>query len=84
LTGTLLHNCLFTGIQMAVVDSNTLMVIVLLQAYRRLLLTGTPLQNNLLELMSLLCFVMPDIFMGKTEQLKRMFTVISVCVTFFK
>ncbi|WAR07391.1 SMRCD-like protein [Mya arenaria] len=48
-----------------------------ISAYRRLLLTGTPLQNNLLELMSLLCFVMPDIFMGKTEQLKRMFTMIS-------
>ena len=49
-----------------------------LQAERRLLLTGTPLQNNLLELMSLLCFVMPEVFMGKTEHLKRMFTMISV------
>lgn len=48
-----------------------------IQAHRRLLLTGTPLQNNLLELMSLLCFVMPDMFIGKTEQLKRMFTMIS-------
>ncbi|XP_053396999.1 SWI/SNF-related matrix-associated actin-dependent regulator of chromatin subfamily A containing DEAD/H box 1A-like [Mercenaria mercenaria] len=48
-----------------------------IQANRRLLLTGTPLQNNLLELMSLLCFVMPDMFIGKTEQLKRMFTMIS-------
>ncbi|KAL4233687.1 ATP-dependent helicase smarcad1 [Mactra antiquata] len=48
-----------------------------IQAQRRLLLTGTPLQNNLLELMSLLCFVMPDMFIGKTEQLKRMFTMIS-------
>ncbi|KAH3718705.1 hypothetical protein DPMN_061511 [Dreissena polymorpha] len=48
-----------------------------IQAHRRLLLTGTPLQNNLLELMSLLCFCMPDMFVGKTEQLKRMFTMIS-------
>lgn len=48
-----------------------------ISAERRLLLTGTPLQNNLLELMSLLCFVMPEVFMGKTEHLKRMFTMIS-------
>jgi len=49
-----------------------------LQAERRLLLTGTPLQNNLLELMSLLCFVMPEIFSGKTEHLKKMFSLITV------
>jgi SNF2 family DNA or RNA helicase len=49
-----------------------------LQAERRLLLTGTPLQNNLLELMSLLCFVMPEIFSGKTDQLKQMFSMINV------
>ncbi|XP_070191467.1 SWI/SNF-related matrix-associated actin-dependent regulator of chromatin subfamily A containing DEAD/H box 1B-like isoform X2 [Littorina saxatilis] len=48
-----------------------------ISAERRLLLTGTPLQNNLLELMSLLCFVMPDIFQGKTESLKKMFSMIS-------
>lgn len=48
------------------------------QAERRLLLTGTPLQNNLLELMSLLCFVMPEIFSGKTDQLKQMFSMINV------
>ncbi|KAH9632929.1 hypothetical protein HF086_002751 [Spodoptera exigua] len=39
----------------------------------RLLLTGTPLQNNLLELMSLLCFVMPHMFSGKTDDLKSLF-----------
>lgn len=48
-----------------------------IQAERRLLLTGTPLQNNLLELMSLLCFVMPEIFSGKTEHLKKMFSLIT-------
>lgn len=48
-----------------------------IRAERRLLLTGTPLQNNLLELMSLLSFVMPDIFLGKTEHLKKMFSMIT-------
>jgi len=32
---------------------------------QRLLLTGTPVQNNLLELYSLLCFVAPTIFRYK-------------------
>jgi SWI/SNF-related matrix-associated actin-dependent regulator 1 of chromatin subfamily A len=45
----------------------------MLQARRRLLLTGTPLQNNLVELMSLLAFVMPEIFDGKTQLLEKTF-----------
>ncbi len=44
-------------------------------AARKLLLTGTPLQNNLVELMSLLVFVMPEMFANKKEQLKRMFAM---------
>uniref|UniRef100_A0A2A4IW79 Uncharacterized protein n=1 Tax=Heliothis virescens TaxID=7102 RepID=A0A2A4IW79_HELVI len=44
-----------------------------IKSKHRLLLTGTPLQNNLLELMSLLCFVMPHMFSGKTEDLKSLF-----------
>ncbi|XP_058445908.1 SWI/SNF-related matrix-associated actin-dependent regulator of chromatin subfamily A containing DEAD/H box 1 homolog [Malaya genurostris] len=44
-----------------------------IQAARRILLTGTPLQNNLLELMSLLCFVMPKLFGGKVEDIKTLF-----------
>lgn len=40
---------------------------------RKLLLTGTPMQNNLVELMSLLYFVMPDMFHHKTEYLIRIF-----------
>jgi len=32
---------------------------------QRVLLTGTPVQNNLLELYSLLCFVAPTIFRYK-------------------
>ena len=34
---------------------------------RRLLLTGTPLQNNLMELWSLLHFLMPSIFRSRNE-----------------
>eukprot|EP00095_Tigriopus_kingsejongensis_P007896 maker-scaffold1406_size42870-snap-gene-0.11 protein:Tk07896 transcript:maker-scaffold1406_size42870-snap-gene-0.11-mRNA-1 annotation:"low quality protein: swi snf-related matrix-associated actin-dependent regulator of chromatin subfamily a containing dead h box 1-like" len=45
------------------------------QASRKLLLTGTPLQNNLVELMSLLVFVMPEMFANKKEQLKKMFSI---------
>lgn len=44
-----------------------------IRAERRILLTGTPLQNNLLELMSLLCFVMPKLFGGKIEDIKALF-----------
>ncbi|EEB13299.1 conserved hypothetical protein [Pediculus humanus corporis] len=43
-------------------------------AKHRILLTGTPLQNNLLELMSLLTFVMPEMFAKKKEYLKCLFT----------
>ncbi|XP_040274096.1 SWI/SNF-related matrix-associated actin-dependent regulator of chromatin subfamily A containing DEAD/H box 1 isoform X1 [Bufo bufo] len=45
-----------------------------LNARNRLLLTGTPVQNNLLELMSLLNFVMPHMFSSSTSELKRMFS----------
>ena len=42
---------------------------------RKLLLTGTPLQNNLVELMSLLIFVMPGMFAKKKDQLRKMFSL---------
>lgn len=45
-----------------------------INAKRRILLTGTPLQNSLLELMSLLCFVMPKLFLNKTEDIKALFS----------
>lgn len=35
--------------------------------YRRLLLTGTPLQNNLMELWSLMHFLMPSLFSSHRE-----------------
>lgn len=40
----------------------------------RLLLTGTPLQNNLQELMSLLGFILPSVFREKKEQLQAIFS----------
>lgn len=48
--------------------------LVRINAKHRILLTGTPLQNNLLELMSLLIFVMPTLFAGKQADLKSLFS----------
>lgn len=39
----------------------------------RLLLTGTPLQNNLLELAALLGFILPEIFRNRQEELDFIF-----------
>ncbi|KAI9745132.1 MAG: hypothetical protein M1818_001410 [Claussenomyces sp. TS43310] len=39
----------------------------------RLLLTGTPLQNNLMELAALLAFILPDIFRAKADELDFIF-----------
>ncbi|XP_061118531.1 SWI/SNF-related matrix-associated actin-dependent regulator of chromatin subfamily A containing DEAD/H box 1B-like isoform X2 [Conger conger] len=46
-----------------------------INAQHRLLLTGTPLQNNLLELMSLLNFIMPSMFSSSTSQITKMFSM---------
>ncbi|KAJ8287081.1 hypothetical protein GJAV_G00047440 [Gymnothorax javanicus] len=46
-----------------------------INAQHRLLLTGTPLQNNLLELMSLLNFIMPSMFSSSTSQINKMFSM---------
>uniref|UniRef100_A0A4W5QC52 DNA helicase n=1 Tax=Hucho hucho TaxID=62062 RepID=A0A4W5QC52_9TELE len=46
-----------------------------INAEHRLLLTGTPLQNNLLELMSLLNFIMPSMFSSSTTQIAKMFSM---------
>ncbi|XP_065350439.1 SWI/SNF-related matrix-associated actin-dependent regulator of chromatin subfamily A containing DEAD/H box 1 homolog [Cloeon dipterum] len=44
-----------------------------IRADRRILLTGTPLQNNLIELMSLLIFVMPQMLGEMQEELVTLF-----------
>lgn len=44
-----------------------------LQARFRLLLTGTPLQNNLRELVLLLAFILPQVFVSKQQDLQLLF-----------
>ncbi|KAK4550385.1 hypothetical protein LTR36_003352 [Oleoguttula mirabilis] len=39
----------------------------------KILVTGTPLQNNLQELVAILAFIMPDLFMEKRDQLDFIF-----------
>ncbi|CAG0918409.1 unnamed protein product [Notodromas monacha] len=46
-----------------------------IQAKRRILLTGTPMQNSLRELMSLLIFVMPNMFASHRTQLLKTFAL---------
>jgi SNF2 family DNA or RNA helicase len=50
----------------------------LLQAKHRILLTGTPMQNSLKELMSLLIFVMPKIFAKHRNELLKTFSMFPV------
>ena len=52
-----------------------------ISARRHLLLTGTPPRNNLLELISLLSFVMPEIFADQEDHLKKLFSswVLKTC-----
>jgi len=44
------------------------------QAERKLLLTGTPLQNDLMELLALLTFLMPDMMAEHTERIQTLFS----------
>uniref|UniRef100_A0A5S6QSC2 SWI/SNF-related matrix-associated actin-dependent regulator of chromatin subfamily A containing DEAD/H box 1 homolog n=1 Tax=Trichuris muris TaxID=70415 RepID=A0A5S6QSC2_TRIMR len=47
-------------------------------ARQRILLTGTPLQNNLVELVSLMHFVMPKLFMKYAHNLKELLACFEV------
>lgn len=69
------HYCIFDEAHMLKnMTTQRYTALLTINAPRRILLTGTPLQNNLLELMSLLCFVMPKLFQNKTEDLKVLFS----------
>jgi len=46
-----------------------------LRAKHRLLMTGTPLQNDLNELLALLTFIMPNLFLNSSTELQRIFNV---------
>ncbi|KAL7747183.1 DNA-dependent ATPase fun30 [Sorochytrium milnesiophthora] len=54
------------------VDSQRYKHLMAVNARFRLLLTGTPLQNNLQELMALLTFILPDLFL-EDDSWKRIF-----------
>lgn len=48
-----------------------------IRSRRRILLTGTPVQNNLVELMSLLVFTMPRMLMSKMTHVEALFSAAS-------
>lgn len=54
------------------------------KAEYRILMTGTPLQNNLIELMSLLIFVMPNMLGEMQEELITMFKMANRYAFFLK
>lgn len=55
-------------------DSQVASKLVKIESKFRLLLTGTPLQNNLKELISLLAFLQPSMFRDKKNELQAIFT----------
>ncbi|KAF3938569.1 hypothetical protein ABW19_dt0209406 [Dactylella cylindrospora] len=61
------------GHQLKNSNSNRSAALNRLKSNFRLLLTGTPLQNNLQELMNLLAFILPRLFEGKESHLNALF-----------
>jgi SWI/SNF-related matrix-associated actin-dependent regulator 1 of chromatin subfamily A len=55
------------------VNSQRYQGLIKIPATFRLLLTGTPLQNNLQELAALLAFILPDVFRERAEDLNFIF-----------
>ncbi|KAI3644645.1 hypothetical protein MP228_010809 [Amoeboaphelidium protococcarum] len=49
--------------------------LVSIKSQYKLLLTGTPIQNTLHELLALLVFIMPDLFADAEEELRRLFSL---------
>ncbi|KAI3635676.1 hypothetical protein MIR68_006314 [Amoeboaphelidium protococcarum] len=49
--------------------------LVSIRSQYKLLLTGTPIQNTLHELLALLVFIMPDLFADAEEELRRLFSL---------
>jgi hypothetical protein len=54
-------------------DSTLTEVLLKTKSLLRVALTGTPLQNNLLELWSFLAFLLPTVFSNRTKQLQLIF-----------
>ncbi|GAA5976119.1 hypothetical protein JCM11641_003285 [Rhodosporidiobolus odoratus] len=68
--------CVFDeGHQLKNSDSKKYKDLMQVRAEWRLLLTGTPLQNNLQELVSLLSFILPEQFRDANESLRAIFKV---------
>ena len=55
------------------VNSNRFERLMKLKTNHKILLTGTPVQNNLGELLALLCFTFPDIFSNENQALLHLF-----------
>ena len=69
-----LEYCVFDEAHMLKnMNSQRYQSLIQIKSKRKLLLTGTPLQNNLVELMSLLYFVMPNMFQSQTEYINKIF-----------
>jgi SWI/SNF-related matrix-associated actin-dependent regulator 1 of chromatin subfamily A len=47
----------------------------LLTGITTIFILGTPLQNDLVELLSLLIFIMPDVFQSNSQALQKLFSV---------